>query len=299
MGKQSYTVLIVPKKSSKVNRFYLSGKLVNGTIISFAFFVLVSAYFLYDYVSVKSQVWQVNTLLEENEIQKGQLQAFENKVSTLENQMVKLRRFDAKLRVITNLEPPKNMETYIGVGGPDDGRVFDYGKRRDVIVQQMHSDLDTLNVEAAVQEESFSELIEFLEDKKSMLASTPSIWPVRGWITSNFGKRISPFTGKYSNHDGMDVATRTGTTIVAPADGRVTYVGVESGYGKMLVIDHGYGVVTRYGHNSKIFVKVGGKVKRGQKIAAIGNTGRSTGPHLHYEVRVNGVPVNPKNYILN
>ena len=299
MGKQSYTVLIVPKKSSKVSRFHLSSRLVKGVVASFALFIFASGYLLFDYASVKSQVWQVNNLLEENETQKGQLLAFANKVSTLENQMVKLRKFDAKLRVITNLEAPKNMESYVGVGGPDEGRTFDYGKRRDVIVQQMHSDLDNLNVEAAVQEESFSEVMEFLEDKKSMLASTPSIWPVRGWITSNFGKRLSPFTGKYKNHDGLDVATRTGTPIVAPADGRVTYVGVESGYGKLLVIDHGYGVVTRYGHNSKIFVKVGNKVKRGHKVAAIGNTGRSTGPHLHYEVRVNGVPVNPKNYILN
>ncbi len=299
MGKESYTVLVVPKKSARVSRYHVSSKKIKGAIFSLAFIVLASAYMVYDYVTVKGQVWQVNTLLEENETQKGQLQAFANKISILENQMVKLRQFDAKLRVITNLETPKNMESYVGVGGPDEGKIFDYGQRRDVIVQQMHADIDNLNVEASVQEESFSELMEFLEDKKSMLASTPSIWPVRGWVTSNFGKRISPFTGKYKNHDGMDVATRTGTPIVSPADGRVTYVGVESGYGKLLVIDHGYGVVTRYGHNSDIFVKVGEKVKRGQQIAAIGNTGRSTGPHLHYEVRVNGVPVNPRNYILN
>lgn len=299
MGKDSYTVLVVPKKSSNIKKVHISGKWLKGLIGVFVFSVLASAYLLYDYVAVKSQVWQVNALLEENETQKGQLQAFANKVSILDNQMVKLRKFDAKLRVITNLEQPKSMEPYVGVGGPDEGKLLDYGQRRNVLVQQMHSDLDNLSVEAAVQEESFSELMEFLEDKKSMLASTPSLWPVRGWVTSNFGKRLSPFTGKYKNHDGMDVATRTGTPIVAPADGRVTYVGVESGYGKLLVIDHGYGVATRYGHNSKIFVKVGQKVKRGDKLAAVGNTGRSTGPHLHYEVRVNGVPVNPRNYILN
>ena len=210
-----------------------------------------------------------------------------------------MRQFDAKLRVITNLEQAGGREQYIGIGGPGGKSAFDYGKKRDMLVQRMHSDIENIQIEAAVQEESFNELVEFLEDKKSLLASTPSVWPVRGWITSGFGRRVSPFTGTYKDHEGLDIATRMGTPIIAPADGRVTYVGVESGYGKLLVIDHGYGVMTRYGHNSKIFTKVGEEIKRGQKIAAVGSTGRSTGPHVHYEVRVNGVPVNPKNYILN
>lgn len=298
MGKKYYTVIVVPQETSEVKRYRLSKRFLKIMASAGVAVVFSSAWLLYDYINVKNQIWEARELRDVAQAQKNQIQSFANKISTLETQMTKLRQFDTKLRVISNLEKEGPKEQYIGVGGPD-GNSFDYGNRQDLLVQKMHSDLENLNIEAAVQEESFNELIEFLEDKKSLLASTPSIWPVRGWVTSNFGKRLSPFTGTWKMHEGLDIATRMGTPIVAPADGRVIYVGVESGYGKLLVIDHGYGVVTRYGHNSKIFVKVGDEVKRGDKIAAVGSTGRSTGPHSHYEVRVNGVPVNPKNYILN
>ena len=143
------------------------------------------------------------------------------------------------------------------------------------------------------------ELVEYLEDQKSLLASTPSIWPVRGWLTSTFGYRTSPFTGRREMHKGLDIATRSGTPIIAPADGLVVFSGREGGFGNMIVIDHGYGITTRYGHCSALDAKLGQKIKRGDVIARVGNTGRSTGPHVHYEVAVNGVPVNPSRYILN
>jgi len=299
MGKDSYTVIVVPQRSSSVKRYKVSKGKLKGLISIFASIVLISSWLLYDYSKVKMQMWELKDLREVNQSQKEQIESFSDKISSLETQMSKLRQFDAKLRVITNLEKPGSTEQYIGIGGPGEGSLSDYGSRKEKLIQRMHADLENLQVESVVQEESFVELQQFLEDKKSLLASTPSIWPVRGWITSAFGKRISPFTGTWDMHEGLDIATRSGTPIFAPADGRVTYVGIESGYGKLIVIDHGYGVVTRYGHNSEIFMKTGDVVKRGQKISAVGSTGRSTGPHVHYEVRVNGVPVNPKNYILN
>lgn len=299
MGKEYYRIIVVPQETSDIKKFRLSKGILKGGIAIFAGIIALSGWLLYDYAKVKEEVWEAKRLREENEAQKEQIFVFANKISALETQMVKLRQFDAKLRVITNLEKPGMGEQYIGVGGPDEAVFLDYENRQERMVQKMHADLENLSVESSVQEESFNELKEFLEDKKSLLASTPSVWPVRGWITSGFGKRISPFTGGFKNHEGLDIATRMGTPIIAPADGRVTYVGVEAGYGKLLVIDHGYSVITRYGHNSKIDVKVGDRVKRGDKIAFVGSTGRSTGPHLHYEVRVNGIPVNPDNYILN
>ena len=299
MGKDSYTVIVVPQKSSSVKRYKISRKNLKSIASFFVAFVLVSSWLAYDYINVKVQVWELKELREENRSQKEQIQAFASKITSVQSEMIKLRQFDAKLRVITNLEKPGSDGQYIGIGGPDETSLLDPGSRKEQLIQKMHSDLENLQVETVVQEDSFVELQEFLEDKKSLLASTPSIWPVRGWITSAFGKRTSPFTGTWKMHEGLDIATRSGTPIVAPADGRVTYVGIEAGYGKLLVIDHGYGVMTRYGHNSEIFVKTGDIVKRGYKVSAVGSTGRSTGPHVHYEVRVNGVPVNPKNYILN
>jgi murein DD-endopeptidase MepM/ murein hydrolase activator NlpD len=150
-----------------------------------------------------------------------------------------------------------------------------------------------------VQENSFSSLLKSLEGKRNLLAATPSLHPTRGWISSNFGYRVSPFTGRKEFHRGLDIATREGTSIIAPADGVVTYSGKKWLMGNMITIDHGYGMVTRYGHISKLLKKKGNRVKRGEVIALVGNTGRSTGPHLHYEVRLNGVPVNPAKYILD
>lgn len=299
MGKEFYRIIVVPQQASDIKKYKLSKRFLRGLAFVCLAVVSLSSWLVYDYTKVKEEVWETRQLREENEAQREQIYVFANKISAIETQMAKLRQFDAKLRVITNLEKPGTGEQYIGVGGPDETVFLDYDGRRNMVVQKMHSDLENLSVEAIVQEESFNELKEFLEDKKSLLASTPSVWPVRGWVTSNFGRRISPFTGGYKNHEGLDIATRMGTPIIAPADGRVTYVGVEAGYGKLLVIDHGYSVITRYGHNSKIHVKAGDRVKRGQKVASVGSTGRSTGPHVHYEVRVNGIPVNPKNYILN
>jgi murein DD-endopeptidase MepM/ murein hydrolase activator NlpD len=151
------------------------------------------------------------------------------------------------------------------------------------------------NLEVDIQD-----LYEHLHDKRSRLRSTPMGKPTRrvGWITSRFGWRISPYHGRRKMHEGVDVAAPYGTPVYATADGLITYAGVKGGFGKVIAVDHGYGVQTYFGHNSKILVRRGEKVKRGQIIARVGSTGRSTGPHVHYEVRVNGVAVDPNPYLL-
>jgi murein DD-endopeptidase MepM/ murein hydrolase activator NlpD len=137
-----------------------------------------------------------------------------------------------------------------------------------------------------------------LLDQRDYLDSMPTLKPTNGWYSSGFGLRNSPFTDKSTMHEGMDIANHVGSTIVAPASGIVTYAGPRPGYGNLVTLDHGYGIQTQFGHISRAYVKTGEKVKRGQRIAAVGNTGRSTGPHVHYEVRVNGIPVDPYFYIL-
>ena len=127
----------------------------------------------------------------------------------------------------------------------------------------------------------------------------PSIWPAKGWLTSRFGPRVSPFTGKRQLHAGIDIAAASGTSIYAPARGRVTFVGRKGPLGKTVVLDHGFGVKTVYGHTKEIHVSSGETVERGQEIAAIGSTGRSTGPHLHYVVEVNGKARDPLDYIFD
>lgn len=143
------------------------------------------------------------------------------------------------------------------------------------------------------------QLDQHLLDKESFLRSTPTLMPANGHLTSNYGPRMSPYAGRIKMHEGLDIGASTGTPIVAPADGVVTFSGAKPGFGNFVQIDHGYGVETIFGHASTVSVRKGQKVGRGDKIATVGNTGYSTGPHVHYEVRVNGTPVDPLYYVLN
>ena len=164
---------------------------------------------------------------------------------------------------------------------------------------KLHRALSDLYTMSKSVEIDIQDLASTLLDQRDYLAAMPTLKPTRGWYTSGFGMRISPYTGIPAMHEGLDIANHYGKTISSPAAGTVSFAGVRPGYGKLITIDHGYGLQTQYGHVSKFYVKEGTRVKRGTKIGAIGNTGRSTGPHVHYEVRVNGIPVNPYFYILN
>lgn len=153
--------------------------------------------------------------------------------------------------------------------------------------------------DSLLKEQSVIELWESLSDSQSLLAATPSMSPSRGPIGSRFGYRVDPINGKMKMHAGLDIIVSPGTPVRAPADGVVSYAGWDDFYGKLVSVDHGYGVLTRYAHNSEIYVQAGQKISKYDVISSSGSTGRSTGPHLHYEVRVNGIPVNPLNYILD
>jgi len=157
---------------------------------------------------------------------------------------------------------------------------------------------EALAARLEVQAESLEALIEGLRGKSERLASTPSIWPTEGWVTSGYGNRISPFTGKRQFHAGLDIAARFGTEVIAPARGRVVFAGRQGAFGKMVKIDHGHGLRTLYGHTAEIFVRRGQEVERGTRIASVGSTGRSTGPHLHYAITVGGKTVDPSQYII-
>jgi murein DD-endopeptidase MepM/ murein hydrolase activator NlpD len=163
----------------------------------------------------------------------------------------------------------------------------------------MHVRADHLEGLARVRADSLDALVGDLERKSDQLASLPSVWPVRGWLTSRFGPRISPFTGRRHMHSGIDIATRHGEPIIAPARGRVVFTGSKGPLGRSVVLDHGFGVRTFYGHTSEILVKIGDLVERGQEIAKVGSTGRSTGPHLHYTVEVEKKSRDPLDYILD
>jgi murein DD-endopeptidase MepM/ murein hydrolase activator NlpD len=231
-----------------------------------------------------------------------QLDHLAKRIDQTTQRLVELREFDRKLRIMVNLETSEDKKEFQGVGGSDPILLQpqnNMAKSQKDIVRSMHSAIDNLDREVALCEKDKTELHKFLENQKVLLASTPSIWPANGWLSSRFGYRISPFTGKKEFHRGIDIATRIGAPIVVPADGIVSKVYRDRGYGKVVSVSHGYGVITRYAHLNKALVKKGQYVKRGETIALVGNSGRTTGPHLHYEVHLNRVAVDPLRYILN
>jgi murein DD-endopeptidase MepM/ murein hydrolase activator NlpD len=153
--------------------------------------------------------------------------------------------------------------------------------------------------DSQVREQNLLEAWGYLSDRQNLLAAVPSIRPVSvGRYSSPFGYRYDPINGRALLHAGVDIAAPWGTAVRAPADGVVSYVGWEGGYGNLVTIDHGYGLTTRFAHNSRILVHQGQAVKRWETISVVGSTGHSTGSHVHYEVRLHGIPVDPLNYIL-
>ncbi|MEH0020795.1 MAG: M23 family metallopeptidase [Desulfobacter sp.] len=234
--------------------------------------------------------------------QRRQVQTFAKEIEVLKEQVKNLARLEDQVRLIADIQKTGNSSGLIGIGGipeNDLDQELPLETRHNNLIREMHQQVDLTQTAATLKTLDFEDLISKLEKKKNLLAATPSIRPVDGWITSRFGYRKSPFTGKRSFHSGLDISNRPGTKIIATANGKVTYAARKMYFGNLVIIDHGYGKVTKYAHCKDLLVKRGQKVKRGDVIATVGNTGQSTGPHLHYEVRINGAPVNPLKYILN
>lgn len=300
---KKFTILVIPEGTNRVNRFSLPRIILPLVLAVLVGAVGMAGYWFHQYNSLRADLPDLRNLQEQNRRQEAQIDTFASRLSEFKQQMGKLKSFNRRLRVMANLEKPSSSDDAFGVGGPEVHQggsgvklTNTMGERRVMI---MRRDLDQMANDAETERSIQKELAKFLQERRSVLASTPSVWPVHGWVTSGYGYRISPFTGKRQFHAGLDISTRTGSPIVSPAAGVVTFAGREGGYGNMLVINHGHGLVTRYGHLSSFAVKLGQKIARGQKVGAVGSTGRSSGPHLHYEVLMSGVPTNPRYYILD
>jgi murein DD-endopeptidase MepM/ murein hydrolase activator NlpD len=301
VDKEYFDILIFGHKTSGIRHLKIRRKTIRNGLYLLGFAVLLATFFFCDYVQVRKKASELTTLREEARTQKSQIHFFSGRIEDLESQLSKLREFDKKIRIMANLERNQDTMVFVGMGGPFSNlrEKLDSEKDDRALLQQMKTDVERLQGEASSREASLSEVHHLLESKREALLHTPSIWPIPGWVTSGFGFRINPFTGLNQMHEAIDISNRIGTPVIAPSDGIVSDIGSESGYGKIIILSHSFGITTRFGHLSKTCVKVGQKVKRGDKIAEVGNTGQSTGPHLHYEVRLNGIPANPMRYIMN
>jgi len=234
--------------------------------------------------------------------QRKQIQIYANEINLLKTKLVDLNNFEQKIRIIANIENTLEQSSIFGIGGsaPEDlDLTISLEKNHSSLLREMHEQVTQFKEISVKQKKGFESLLEYLDDQKNLLASTPAVTPSYGWVTSRFGFRKSPFTGLKEFHKGLDIASKTGTPVIATGDGVVAFMGTDGFLGNAVTIDHGHGMVTRYAHLHQFLKKQGDTVRRGDVIAQVGNTGRSTGPHLHYDIRINGIFVNPETYILN
>lgn len=288
MPAEKYSIIVIPEGHRRTRRFQVKRSWARFLAAALVVAVLTVGGLVYHCCRIHLDRAELQRLRAERRDYRQNLRLMAGQLQALQKEMVVLANNDTKVRLMANLAEPAD-KVPVGIGGPLDTDLA-------VELSGVQRQIDEIRHSIDLRRESLEELQGALNDQRSLFAAKPSIKPVKGWITSGFGLRNSPFGKGRKMHHGLDIAARTGTPVLAPADGVVKRVRTASDYGKMVVIDHGYGYQTLYGHNSKVFVKVGQRVKRGDRISAIGNTGRSTGPHLHYEVRLNGVPVNPRKF---
>lgn len=310
------TVVFIPEGVSSTRQLTIPRWMVKS-LVAFCFLgTALFGYLLFDYFQLREIRDSYYQITAENEGLKGEARLLMTNLEEVKGSLKQVQDYSNKLSEITQLKV-KSVSKQTGIG-PLSPEEYSVAKSRQeaeaeevnsniplgvdmekLVFQPVFDRLRDLGRNANYSAFELQKLLSNLSQQKSLLMSIPSIAPVNGWITSGFGIRISPFTGQRSSHRGIDMASPVGTPIFSPAEGVVIFMGSKAGFGNFIMIAHGYGVVTRYGHNAENLVQIGQKVKRGDQIATVGMSGRTTGPHLHYEVLLNGRHVDPKKFILD
>jgi len=293
MADEFYTLIVVPHAKARFRKVQVSVKLMKWVGGGASIFAVALVAVLFHYTRIAYEVHELRHLRSENSELRQKTQEYEQNAGKMQTKLDQLQSMVKKLGVMAGLEQslPETAAATVGVGGPN-GLTEAPPVLASGSMATMDKELSTLTARS-------SQLEEFYRDQHTLLASTPSIWPVRGYLSAAFGNRADPFTGQRDFHPGLDISTPIGTRVQAPADGVVVTTAEKGAYGNTIIIDHGFGIVTRYGHLSGFNVKPGQRVRRGDVIGFVGSTGRSTGPHLHYEVWVRDQAQNPIQYILD
>jgi murein DD-endopeptidase MepM/ murein hydrolase activator NlpD len=292
MANDFYTLIVVPHARARFRKFQVSVRMTRWVAAAAAVLTLILCGILVHYTLISVEVAETRRLRHENKALSAKARAYEENAGRLQGRVLALQNMVTKLGMMAGVEDALPDARIGGVGGLS--RLETTAPSAD-----LGSSLRSLDQTVATLSEKSAQLAGVFEDRHQLLASTPSIWPVRGYFSGGFGNRTDPFTGLKDFHPGIDISTPLGTKVVAPADGVVVFRGSKGGYGNSIVIDHGYGVVTRYAHLDGFNVSPGQRVKRGDVIGFVGNTGKSTAPHLHYEVWLNDQMQNPIRFILD
>lgn len=289
MNRRYSTIIFVPHARARFRKLRVSHRLLWSLASVVTSSLCLSTFFSFQYFNSISQTHELSKLKRENRSLQGANEQFSKSVETLRGQ---LRNIEDKTRKLAIVAEISNLDdsTKGGVGGIRQSQELGSPYRDEVDTMSFRS--RRLVSDLSILERKFAE-------RSLVFSSTPSIAPVRGILTDGFGGRSDPFTGEPGNHNAVDISSAVGQGVRAPADGVVAKAEWANGYGNVVYVSHGNGFSTRFGHLSAFNVKPGQRIRRGDVIGFVGSTGRSTGPHLHYEVRLNNNPVNPLAYILN
>ena len=295
MAKSCYTFIIVPNASSRLRKLKLPARVLHALagVGVLCFFVLVGLGF--SYVKMAFKAADYDKLQDENtnlKIQKKNLEVatvkLGEKLSNIENLFERIQNL-----VESDSLTKRGKMNVPAVGGSK----VDYPTAELLGSGNLKNGVELLKDRTAEMETQLTLLEQVAEKKATIRRLTPTIWPVKGHISSHYGNRADPFNGEAELHLGLDISALFGTQVHAPADGKIIYAQRKAAYGNLIIIDHGNGLTTRLGHLSRFNVKVGQKVRKNDVVGYVGTSGRSTAPHLHYEVRLNDRPVNPRNYL--
>ena len=292
MEKKFYAFLIFPGAHGKLHKMQLPFYIIHLVMAFSIVGIMTVAALANSYARMLLKVSNYNSVRSEREALKTQYRTLESTVTSTNAKLDSLQSLATEV-VLTygfgEARRPRFPEAVLALATQTDATVD----------SSFRASLYAFNLirKASLEPEGNALGLGMFSNLQIGRTTVPSLWPVRGQITAGFGQRMDPFSGEGAFHAGVDIGAHFGTRVVATADGIVLAASPESGYGNEILIDHGYGITTKYGHLSKIFVSVGQEVKRGQIIAAVGMTGKTTGPHLHYEVLVHDTPVNPTKYL--
>jgi murein DD-endopeptidase MepM/ murein hydrolase activator NlpD len=296
--EKHFSVLIIPHDRGKILKRKISATFLYFLSFGFFLLVLLNLFFSFDFFGKILDRAKLSQLEKENKYLESKLLDLNSVILNLKGEMASLIEKEGTVRMVFGLPEVDVQLREVGVGGPMPSQLSEQSLTVKQ-VQKAEVELDKLLRQTRFERESFDQIYSDLCYKKKILDHTPSIQPTTGYLSRGFGMMIDPFTGTKQPHLGIDLAADIGTPVYATAEGKVSSVERDPGLGKTILISHQSGYTTVYAHLSLVKVKIGQYVRRGEVIGAVGNTGYSTGPHLHYEVHFQGQPKNPLNYILS
>ncbi|MCX6131176.1 MAG: M23 family metallopeptidase [Proteobacteria bacterium] len=312
---QKITIVFIPENARQSRQFKVPRLVIRGIYASSFLLIMLLGYLIYDYSQLRGLRESYQKIAAENQGLRGEAQLLLSNLEEVKRSLQRVQDYSEKLGELTQLKVKRfSSRTGIGPLTPQEyHHAHDDSTERTSDEQHLPLGIDldrlmfrtvfdkmkTVGGNANQNALRLQKLLSTLSQQRSLLTSVPSVTPVDGWITSGFGARTSPFTAERDIHMGLDIAAPIGTPIYAPDDGVVIFSSTKDGFGNFVMIAHGFGVVSRFGHNAENLVQPGQRVARGDQIATVGMSGRTTGPHLHYEIILNGNAVDPSKFILN